>query len=158
MHTVSPLSAVVLDGSEGASVKYAPCCHPIPGDPIIGFMGKGEGLTVHTSDCAAARRMFGRSPEAWIDLQWADEVGRPFDVPLVVRVDNHKGALARVSSAISSADADIVNVSMTETRNERTTELQFLLNVRDRDHLAEVFRRLRNTPIVLHAWRQKPHD
>ncbi|MDE2047187.1 MAG: bifunctional (p)ppGpp synthetase/guanosine-3',5'-bis(diphosphate) 3'-pyrophosphohydrolase, partial [Betaproteobacteria bacterium] len=151
-----PGTTVLLDGSEGGSVRYATCCRPLPGDEVIGHMGRGEGLTVHVLDCATARRLFQRSPEAWIDVRWADEIARPFETAIVVRVDNTKGALAKVSSAISVADADIVHVAMGETRSERTTDLQFLLTVRDTEHLDEVFRRLHNTPIVLSAWRVKP--
>jgi RelA/SpoT family (p)ppGpp synthetase len=149
-------TTVILDGSEGSSVRFAPCCRPIPGDEVIGHMGRGEGLTVHVIDCPTARRTFQRSPEAWIDVRWADEIARPFETGVIVRVDNGKGALAKVSSAISAADADIVHVSMSESRAERTTDLQFLLSVRDTDHLQEVFRRLHNAPIVLNAWRQRP--
>jgi (p)ppGpp synthase/HD superfamily hydrolase len=150
--------SVVLDGNEGSSVKYAPCCHPIPGDKLMGYLGRGEGLTVHTDNCAAARKSFRRTPQAWIDARWADEVTRSFDVMVIVRVDNGRGVLARVSSAISAADADIVHVAMTDTRAERTTDLQFLLNVRDTEHLEDVFRKLRLSPLVLQAWRQTPND
>ncbi len=148
--------SVILDGNEGSSVKYAPCCHPIPGDKLMGYLGRGEGLTVHTDTCAAARKSFQRSPQAWIDARWADEVTRPFDVMVIVRVDNGRGVLARVSSAISAADADIVHVAMTDTRAERTTDLLFLLTVRDTEHLEDVFRKLRLSPLVLQAWRQTP--
>lgn len=148
--------SVVLDGNEGSSVKYAPCCHPIPGDKLMGYLGRGEGLTVHTDDCAVARKSFNRTPQAWIDARWAEDVTRPFDVMIVVRVDNGRGVLARVSSAISAADADIVHVAMTDTRAERTADLQFLLTVRDTDHLEEVFRKLRLSPLVIQAWRQTP--
>jgi GTP diphosphokinase / guanosine-3',5'-bis(diphosphate) 3'-diphosphatase len=149
--------SVVLDGNEGSSVKFAPCCHPIPGDKLMAYLGRGEGLTVHNAECAAALRSYQRSPDAWIDASWADEVTRPFDVMVIVRVDNGRGVLARVSSAISAADADIVHVAMTDTRAERTTDLQFLLTVRDTAHLDDVFRKLRLSPLVLQAWRQTPH-
>ncbi len=157
--TGSPAIArsVVLDGNEGSSVKYAPCCHPLPGDKLMGYLGRGEGLTVHTDTCATARRSFQRSPQAWIDASWAEEVTRPFDAMVIVRVDNGRGVLARVSSAISAADADIVHVAMIDTRAERTTDLQFLLTVRDTAHLDDVFRKLRLSPLVLQAWRQTPH-
>jgi GTP diphosphokinase / guanosine-3',5'-bis(diphosphate) 3'-diphosphatase len=148
--------SVVLDGNEGGSVKYAPCCHPIPGDKLMGYLGRGEGLTVHIDSCEAARRSYRRAPQAWIDARWADEVSRIFDVMLMVRVENGRGVLARVSSAISAADADIVHVTMTDTRAERTTDLQFLISVRDTDHLDEVFRKLKLSPLVLQAWRQLP--
>jgi GTP diphosphokinase / guanosine-3',5'-bis(diphosphate) 3'-diphosphatase len=148
--------SVVLDGNEGASVKYAPCCHPIPGDKLMGYLGRGEGLTVHMDTCEAARRSFRRTPQAWIDARWSDEVTRSFDVMVMVRVENGRGVLARVSSAISAADADIVHVTMTDTRTERTTDLQFLISVRDTDHLEEVFRKLKLSPLVLQAWRQLP--
>jgi GTP diphosphokinase / guanosine-3',5'-bis(diphosphate) 3'-diphosphatase len=148
--------ALQLDGTEGGSVRYASCCHPIPGDAVIGNLGRGEGLEVHTANCAAARRQFQRSPQGWIDVAWADHQTRSFDTLIVVRVSNGKGVLAKVSTAISSADADIVHMNMGDARAEATTDMQFLVSVRDREHLEEVFRRLRNSSFVLQHWRHVP--
>ncbi|MEW6560807.1 MAG: RelA/SpoT family protein [Pseudomonadota bacterium] len=148
-------STLQLDGSEGISVRYATCCRPIPGDAIIGYLGKGEGLIVHQQDCDTARRLFQKDPDRWIDLSWADECTRPFETGLSVIVQNTKGVLARVAAAISEHDSDIAHVTMDEDTQQATTELRFVVQVRDRKHLADVLRALRRLKFVVRASRMK---
>ena len=150
-----PQSTLQLDGSEGISVRYATCCRPIPGDPIIGYLGKGEGLIVHQQDCDTARRLFQKDPDRWIDLGWAAECTRPFETGLSVIVQNTKGVLARVAAAISEHDSDIAHVTMDEDSQQATTELRFVVQVRDRKHLADVLRALRRLQFVVRASRAK---
>ncbi len=148
--------ALQLDGSEGTSVHYASCCRPIPGDAVIGYLGKGEGLTVHLQDCPQARRLFLKHPQSWIDLSWSAQVGGLFAVSLVVIVNNGKGVLAKLAAAISEHDADIAHVTMDEDSSQPTIELRFLLDVRDRKHLADVLRAVRVHKFVVRAGRAKP--
>jgi GTP diphosphokinase / guanosine-3',5'-bis(diphosphate) 3'-diphosphatase len=153
---VSTQGMVFVDGSEGASVQFAPCCRPIPGDQIVGYLGRGEGLLVHTADCATGKRLFERDSERWIQVEWADEMTRPFEAGIVALVHNGKGVLAQVAAAISSAEADITHLDMGDASASETTELRLLLGVRDRQHLADVLRTLRRSPAVLRSWRLKP--
>lgn len=148
-------SVLQLDGSEGASVQYATCCRPIPGDSVIGYLGKGEGLIVHQQDCEVGRRLYQKDPERWIDLSWAAECTRPFETGLSVIVENSKGVLARVAAAISEHDSDIAHVTMDEDMQQATTELRFVVRVRDRKHLADVLRALRRLKFVVRASRAK---
>ncbi|MBN8744450.1 MAG: bifunctional (p)ppGpp synthetase/guanosine-3',5'-bis(diphosphate) 3'-pyrophosphohydrolase [Thiomonas arsenitoxydans] len=148
-------TSLQLDGSEGISVRYATCCRPIPGDAIIGYLGKGEGLIVHQQDCDIARRLFQKDPDRWIDLSWAEECTRPFETGLSVIVQNTKGVLARVAAAISEHDSDIAHVTMDEDTQQATTELRFVVQVRDRKHLADVLRALRRLQFVVRASRAK---
>ncbi|MDD4886066.1 MAG: RelA/SpoT family protein [Thiomonas sp.] len=150
-----PQSTLQLDGSEGISVRYATCCRPIPGDAIIGYLGKGEGLIVHQQDCDIARRLFQKDPDRWIDLGWAADCTRPFETGLSVIVQNSKGVLARVAAAISEHDSDIAHVTMDEDTQQATTELRFVVQVRDRKHLADVLRALRRLKFVVRASRAK---
>ncbi|MBC7719879.1 MAG: bifunctional (p)ppGpp synthetase/guanosine-3',5'-bis(diphosphate) 3'-pyrophosphohydrolase [Chitinophagaceae bacterium] len=148
--------ALLLDGSEGASVQFAPCCKPIPGDDIVGYLGRGEGLVVHTDDCAVAKRLQHRDSERFISVDWSDEPVRTFDTSLLVTASNDKGTLARVAAALASAEADITHVNMGQERAQDATELRFGIAVRDRHHLAAVLRRVKRTPSVLRVQRAKP--
>ena len=147
---------VTLDGSEGASVVYAPCCRPIPGDRIVGYLGRGEGLAVHIEDCPVVRRLLHRDRERFLEVEWAEELTRPFESTVIVTVSNGKGVLARVAAAIATAEADITHIHMGDEAAQSTTELRFTIAVRDRVHLAQVLRQLRRTPSVLRAQRQRP--
>ncbi|MCU0967997.1 MAG: bifunctional (p)ppGpp synthetase/guanosine-3',5'-bis(diphosphate) 3'-pyrophosphohydrolase [Rubrivivax sp.] len=149
-------ATVFVDGSEGASIQLATCCRPLPGDAIVGYLGRGEGLLVHTADCATGRRLFERDSERWIPVAWADELARTFETRVVVLVANGKGALAQVAAAVSAAEADITHIEMSETAGAETAELRLLLGVRDRQHLADVLRTLRRSRVVLRVSRAKP--
>ncbi len=145
----APAQGVVfVDGSEGASIQLAPCCRPIPGDPIVGYLGRGEGLVVHTADCPTGKRLFERDSERWMQVDWAEELTRSFDTHVIVLVNNGKGVLAQVASAISSAEADIVHIDMDPEPVADLAELRLLVSVRDRVHLADVLRTLRRSPVV----------
>jgi GTP pyrophosphokinase len=149
-------TALLLDGSEGASVQFAPCCRPIPGDDIVGYLGRGEGVMVHTADCSVAQRLQHRDSERFIAVQWSDEMTRPFETVLLLTVTEGKGVLARVASALANAEANITHLQMQPQSTESTTELRFTLAVDDRVHLARVIRGLKRTPAVLRVQRARP--
>ena len=150
--------ALVLDGSEGASVQYANCCKPIPGDGILGYLGRGEGLVVHADDCSVAKRLQHRDSERFIAVDWSDEPQRLFETALLITVANGKGVLARVAAALANAEADITHVNMGAERAQDATELKFGIAVRDRAHLATVLRNVKRTASVLRVQRAKSGD
>ncbi|WP_043813465.1 RelA/SpoT family protein [Rubrivivax gelatinosus] len=154
--TTPTQGVVFVDGSEGASVQMAHCCRPIPGDQIAGYLGRGEGLVVHTSECQVGRRLFERDSERWMRVEWAEELTRSFPTTVVALVHNGKGVLAQIASAVAAAEADITHLDMDQEPAAETTELRLLVSVRDRVHLAEVLRTLRRAPAVLRVWRYKP--
>ncbi len=148
---------VMLDGSENASVQYANCCRPVPGDRIVGYLGRGEGLVVHADDCGVARRLQHKDAERFIGVEWSDEPVRPFETQLLVRVINGKGVLARVASALASTEADITHVDMDDDRAAHdAADLRFIVAVRDRSHLESAMRVLRRTPAVMQVRRFRP--
>ena len=149
-------TALLLDGSEGASVQFAPCCRPIPGDDIVGYLGRGEGVMVHTADCSVAQRLQHRDSERFIAVQWSDELTRPFETDLLLTVTEGKGVLARVASALANAEANITHLQMQPQSTESTTELRFTIAVEDRVHLARVIRGLKRTSAVLRIQRLRP--
>ena len=144
---------LTLDGSENASVQFASCCRPVPGDAILGYLGRGEGLVVHTTDCSVAKRLQHKDAERFIGVEWADEPVRSFETGVLVTVANGKGTLARVAAALANAEADITHVDMDEERHQDATDLRFLIAVRDRTHLDTVMRTLKRTPSVMRAQR-----
>ncbi|NRF70160.1 bifunctional (p)ppGpp synthetase/guanosine-3',5'-bis(diphosphate) 3'-pyrophosphohydrolase [Aquincola sp. S2] len=147
---------VAIDGSEGASVQLATCCRPIPGDAIVGYLGRGEGLLVHTADCHNGKRLKERDPERWMAVEWAEQPVRPFETMIAVQVRNGKGALAQVAASVSAAEADITHIDMDNERDADVAELRLSLAVRDRHHLADVLRTLKRSPPVLRSARVKP--
>ena len=147
---------VILDGSENASVQFATCCRPVPGDAIVGYLGRGEGLVVHADDCAVARRLQHKDSERFISVEWAEEPVRPFETGLLVTVTNGKGVLARVAAALAGAEADITHVDMGNEKDQDATDLRFIVAVRDRAHLEAAMRALKRTPSVMRLQRMRP--
>jgi GTP diphosphokinase / guanosine-3',5'-bis(diphosphate) 3'-diphosphatase len=144
---------IVIRGTEGMAVQFARCCRPIPGDAIIGFIKKGQGMVVHTHDCPTAAKS-RTDPDKWLDVEWAPEVGRMFDVTIRVTVVNQRGVLAKVAAAIAEHGSNIDNVSMDEDHSAYTG-MQFTLQVTDRVHLARIMRGLRHIPEVIRIARMR---
>ncbi len=153
-HETVSQGGVVVDGSDTASVQYGACCHPLPGDPIVGYLGRGEGLVVHTRHCNVAQRLQHKDSERFIAVEWSDEPVRNFESSIVVTVLNGKGVLASVAAAITSAQADIKLVSMSdEVSGQQATDLRFLIAVQDLSHLESVLSTLQRLPAVSQAKR-----
>ncbi len=149
------MGLITLDGSENASVQFAHCCRPIPGDTIVGYLGRGEGLVVHMHDCPVAKKLQFKDSERFIGVDWSDEPVRAFETCLVVTVNNGKGVLAKVAAALATAEADITHIDMGQEAAQEATDLRFLITLRDTAHLEIALRNLRRTPSVLRANRHK---
>ncbi|MEY3871088.1 MAG: hypothetical protein RLZZ296_83 [Pseudomonadota bacterium] len=154
-HEAVSQGALLLDGSEGASIHFATCCKPIPGDNIMGYLGRGEGLVVHTEDCAVAKRLVHRDSERFIAVDWSDEPVRAFETDLSVTVTSGKGVLARVAAAMATAEADITQVQIEQGSGQDASDLRFSVAVRDRVHLAAVMRNVKRAASVLRVQRVK---
>ena len=145
--------AILLDGSENASVVYSRCCQPLPGDPIWGYLGRGEGLAVHTQVCSVAQKLQQKDIERFIAVEWSDEPVRNFQTTILVTVVNTQGVLARVAGTLANSEVDIVHVEMGQAAVQDAAENRFVVSVRDVNHLDTVMRNLRRTPAVLNAQR-----
>ena len=149
---------ITLDGSENASVQYAHCCRPIPGDGILGYLGRGEGLVVHSDACSVARKLQHKDSERFIAVDWSEEPTRSFETGVLVTVSNGKGVLAKVASELAQSEADISHIDMDDEVALDTVDLRFVVAVRDKAHLEAALRNLRHTPAVLRASRALPQS
>ena len=149
-----PLDVITIRGTEGMAVQFAPCCRPIPGDPILGYINKDKGLVIHTHDCPAIGK-FRLDPEKWLDVEWEPETKRLFKVDLKLAVANKPGMLATIASAIADVNSNIDQISMEETDNGTYTNVLFTVQVQDRIHLADLMRRLRKIQDVVRINRTK---
>src|SRR5687768_16777116 len=148
------LDSITIRGTEGLAVQFAACCHPIPGDPIIAQIRKGQGLLVHTHDCPAIHP-FHFDPEKWVDVQWDPSPDRLFDVNVRLTAQNTRGVLARLAAEVSEADSNIDHIETEQRASQAYTTIFFTIQVKNRMHLAHVFRRLRRIPEVVRITRLK---
>jgi len=143
--------AILIHGPDGVAVKLGNCCRPIPGDPIVGLIRKGQGLVVHTHDCPAIAKL--RSERGnWVDVEWESGITGMFEASIRVIAKNVRGVLARIAAGIAETDSNIINISMDDDSGEATT-LFFTLQVTDRIHLARILRTLRRVPEVVRITR-----
>ncbi|MDR2325600.1 MAG: bifunctional (p)ppGpp synthetase/guanosine-3',5'-bis(diphosphate) 3'-pyrophosphohydrolase [Acidovorax sp.] len=145
---------VVLDNPNTASIRYAHCCRPVPGDPILGYLGRGEGLMVHHAQCATAKRLQAKDPDRFIPVEWSDESRQHlFESGIVLTVKNSKGVLARVAGELASLNVDIRHVDMDDEAAMETTDLRFIISVHHLDQLEAALRNLRRIPTVVRTVR-----
>jgi GTP diphosphokinase / guanosine-3',5'-bis(diphosphate) 3'-diphosphatase len=134
-------SALAIRGTEGLLMTFSKCCHPIPGDPIIGFLSAGRGMIVHTENCrnvAEARQ----DPKKVVPLRWDPGVQGEFSVELRVEVEHQRGIIATLANTITSSEANIEKISMSD-RDAQFSIVNLTLTVRNRIHLARVMKRVR---------------
>ena len=154
-HETASQGSITVDGSESASVQFAKCCRPIPGDAILGYLGRGEGLVVHTHECPVAKKLQHKDSERFITVEWADEPVRAFEAGIIVTAKNGKGVLAKVAAALAAAEADIVHIDMGHDGTHDDVEFRFVVGVRDTAHLAVALLNLNRASPVLRAERRK---
>jgi GTP pyrophosphokinase len=133
-------SPITILGTEGLTVQFAKCCHPIPGDAIVGLIKKDHGLIIHTHDCAIITNS-QKSSENYLDVAWGKDISRTFEASIKVTAANKQGVLARVAAEIAKAESNIDDIAM--EAGEDYTQMRFILQVNNRRHLAQIIRSLR---------------
>ena len=133
--------SLAIRGSEGMVVNYAKCCHPIPGDPILGHISSGRGMVIHTDDCNNVADIRDNA-EKCVSVRWDPQVEGDFSVELRVELENQRGIIATLATTITGTEANIEKISTVE-RDARFSIVNLSLNVRNRVHLARVMKRVR---------------
>jgi len=144
---------LIIKGTEGMVVSFAKCCHPIPGDPIVGFVSTGRGIVIHTENCNNIAD-YRKLADKWIDVEWSSEVDGDFVAEIRVDVANQRGVLATLAAVISDMGSNIENVDI-EERDGITNSIHFTMTVKNRDHLANIMRSARRVTNVMKISRKK---
>ena len=140
-----------ITGNERGVLSFANCCHPLPGDDIIGHLSQGKGTVVHRAECPNAVEL-SKLPERCVGIEWGREAKGSYRCELRAEVMNHLGVLATVAAAITASDSNIENVEYVQHGLAAITIL-FTIEVRSRKHLADVMRRIRRTGMVSGVYR-----
>jgi GTP pyrophosphokinase len=151
-HDAPAPGSVIIHGSENMAVQFAQCCRPIPGDPIIGVISKGQGMVIHTHDCPVIAKA-RHDPDRVLDVAWDPETHKLFDVSIKLVVANQRGVLAKVAAGIAEAGSNIQNVAVDPEDGSRYTNMFFTLQVSNRLNLAGIMRGLRRIPEVVRITR-----
>jgi RelA/SpoT family (p)ppGpp synthetase len=146
-------SPLIIKGTEGMVVTLAKCCHPIPGDHVIGFFNPGRGIVVHHHACRN-RNEARKNSTHWLDIEWSEETHGEFPAEIRIELLNQRGTLATIASTISKQESNIENVSIIH-QDDRVSIDQITLTVKDRVHLAKIMRQLKKLSVVLKITRVK---
>ncbi|MBT7370922.1 MAG: bifunctional GTP diphosphokinase/guanosine-3',5'-bis pyrophosphate 3'-pyrophosphohydrolase [Gammaproteobacteria bacterium] len=132
---------LAIKGTEGLVVTYARCCHPIPGDPIIGHVSAGRGIVIHTDSCRNMAEL-REKPQELMQVRWDANVEQEFSVELRVELEHDRGMIAVIASTVTDANANIERINLLE-KDARLGIVNIVVSVRDRVHLANVIKRIR---------------
>ncbi len=130
--------ALLIKGVDNIVVRYAGCCNPLPGDKVVGFITRGRGVTIHTSDC---KNIMDDDPNRRVDVEW--DSAKEYIYPVRIRIysEDKKGMLADISNSITSNEANITNARV-ETTDEKKAIGTFEVEIRDLNHLKKVIKGL----------------
>ena len=143
---VSPTERIMITGNERGVLSFAACCHPIPGDEIMGYLSAGKGVVVHRMDCPNVVE-YRKFPERCVPMAWDRSVEGDYRVILRIEVENKPGVLAQVAAAVADSNSNIDAVEYRE-RDLTVSVMEFSIEVRHRKHLADVIRRIRRLGVV----------
>ncbi|MCP4042945.1 MAG: RelA/SpoT family protein, partial [Gammaproteobacteria bacterium] len=152
-HTRHSSKPLAIRGTEGMVINFGKCCRPIPGDDIHGFVSTGRGIVIHTQNCKNVAEHADR-PEKLIDVEWEKNIEGDFPAEIRMEITDSRGLLATIAANIADSGANIENVSI-EERDDNYNAMHFVIDVQNRQHLADVIRRLRLLNAVHRIWRAK---
>ena len=144
-----PKGGVMVKGIDDILIRFGKCCQPVPGDPIVGYITQGYGVTIHRTSCVNALKM---NPERQIEVEWNVEVEESYPVKIRIRSHDRVGLLADVVGNITKNDANILNAK-TDTLDNKMVDSVFTIDVADTAHLKRVVSALKKVKHVLEVRR-----
>jgi len=151
LHRISPghKDALLIKGVDNVMVRYAGCCNPLPGDKVVGFITRGRGVTIHTSDC---QNIIASDPARKVEVEWDSTQEYSYPVRIRVYSEDKKGMLAEISASIASSEANITNARI-DTTDEKKAIGTFEVEIRDLNHLKKVISGLEKIKGILRVER-----
>ena len=146
---VRKTEGVGISGVDGVLMRFAKCCNPVPGDPIIGYISRGMGVSVHCADCPNVANM---EPERLISVHWDGAEEKPYEAGIFIIAKNVQGVLAEVAQILSKNNVNITGLSMDNLVDGRA-KLRFTVEVRDATQLYQLIEAIRALPSILEVVR-----
>lgn len=140
---------VGVAGVDGVLMRFAKCCNPVPGDPIVGYISRGMGITVHRADCPNVANM---EPERLISVHWEGEEQKPYEAGIFIIARNVAGVLAEVCGLFSRRQMNIMRLNM-EPQVDGTSKIRFTVEVRNATELYQMIEEVRKVPTILEVVR-----
>jgi len=142
-----------IEGSEGLVISYAKCCHPIPGDMIIGYVSQGKGIVVHRSSCKSIKHT--KPSEDNIELRWSENVDNNFSASIIIEVENERGVLAQVSSVIAQNNHNIESVNYADSHDAGHNTMLIVVSVKNTNQVKKLIDKIKKIKNVYKAERKR---
>lgn len=147
-------AGIGVKGIEHPLVRIARCCTPVPGDPIVGYITRGRGVSVHRADCPNIASL-AQSPERQIDVYWESDIARSYAVDLEVEALDRKQLLAEVIEAISETGTNLDAINARTTKN-RFAVIHVTVTINNVEHMDKVIEAISRVNGVIHVYRANP--
>jgi GTP pyrophosphokinase len=147
-------TGVRVKGIDDLLVRLARCCNPVPGDPLVGFVTRGRGVSVHRADCPNARDLLN-SPERIIDVEWDTGASTTYQVEIYIEARDRTGLLRDISAALAEAGVNVLSANISTDKQGIATQ-RFLFELGNMEQLGAVLKRVRSLDGVFAADRMMP--
>jgi GTP pyrophosphokinase len=144
---------IIIEGVGNLMTTMAKCCHPVPGDPVVGYVTRGRGVTIHREDCGQVVHWQSENSPRLLQVNWGEKPTTHYSVQLLVRAFDRRDLIRDISTALSAAETQVTDISsrLDESLDEVTIHLK--VRVRDYEQLSELLSRLGNVSNVIEAKR-----
>jgi GTP pyrophosphokinase len=147
--TAAVKGEVVVAGVDDLMTNIARCCKPVPNDPIVGFVTKGRGVTVHRRDCANVRALNEEQQARLVEVHWSEQQSQvAYAVDFLVVAGDRKGLLRDISAILTNEDIDVIGVNTNSDRKTDTATMRFTVEVCDMDQLSRLLAKVEQLPDV----------
>jgi GTP pyrophosphokinase len=143
-----------IEGVGNLLTHIANCCNPLPGDPIVGYITQGRGVTIHRKDCHNILRSLTKAPERLVEVAWGGEGEDTYPIDIVITAYDRQGLLRDVSSVLADARINVTAVNTQTDKHEHFARMTLTVEVSDIDKLSQVLARLTQLPNVIEARRR----
>lgn len=155
VHADTPRDEVRIEGVGNLLTQMAKCCQPVPGEPIVGYITIGRGVTIHRQDCPTALQLAEREPERIIQVSWGSEPVQTYPVNVLIRAYDRSGLLSDITQVLFNEKVNVVALQTSTSKEDNSALIQLTIEVSTLDILSRLLNRLDQLPNVIEARRQR---
>ncbi|MCU9945874.1 GTP diphosphokinase [Pseudomonas sp. PDM13] len=146
---------IQIQGVGNLMTQMAGCCQPLPGDPIVGYITLGRGVSIHRQDCASALQLAGREPERMIQVSWGPVPVQTYPVDIVIRAYDRSGLLRDVSQVLLNERINVLAVNTRSNKEDNTASMLLTIEIPGLDALGRLLARISQLPNIIEARRNR---
>ena len=146
--------AINVRGVGNLLTNIAPCCNPVPGDEIIGFITRGKGVSVHRQDCSNILNLEHDKQKQLISVEWADHDNQTFEISLVIEAIDRTGLLRDITGILSDLKVNVLGVQSLSNKDTQIADMQIILEIQDTEQLQKISDKIMQLKNVLKVYRK----